>query len=694
MTVKFEIKDQLARLLAQEDLIVEHKNCETAQFNVETRVLTLPNWNRASEVVYDLLVGHEVGHALYTPNEDFSHVKAPKSYLNVTEDARIEKLMKRRFPGLAKSFFRGYTELNENDFFGIEGEDPDKFSFIDRINLYFKGNLDMKFSDEEKPFIDIVSSLETFADACLAAEQIYAFTQEKKKEKEDIPTPEMIQFQSEGSSGGDGSPIEGSGDSEWMDDAAEEGEEGQENGPGAGISGGDTFEEGFTDENLQEKIEQLCGYSYGDSIYLEVPDVKLHHLVVSSQRIWNYFEERNTERVEDCKDRGYDPDQYYVDEYNSFKKSAQKEVNYLVKEFEMKKSASAYARAATSRTGVLNTGLLHTYKFNEDLFKKVTVLPDGKNHGLIFVLDWSGSMQHVLKDTVKQLLNLVWFCRKVNIPFEVYAFSNEWFRQCDDAADMPPLNYRSLIHQDDVPNTLAIAGFFNMLNFLSSKTRAKDFERHCKNLYLLASNPGGYTRLMLSGTPLNEALISLYKLIPQFKERHGVEKLNAIILTDGEAQTIPYIIKYENTYGFNHISERCVLRDRKLGTTYNIPGRWSGPTSALLKNLGDRFPEVNILGIRILGGSELRRYLSNQELQYNEVEKVMTQWKKNKSATIAGIQGYTKYFAMSSSSLGNDSEFQVADNATKSQIKTAFSKSLQSKKLNKKILSEFVEVIA
>ena len=692
MTVKFEIKDQLARLLAQEDLIVEHKNCETAQFNVETRVLTLPNWNRASEVVYDLLVGHEVGHALYTPNEDFSHIKAPKSYLNVTEDARIEKLMKRRFPGLAKSFFRGYTELNENDFFGIEGENIDKFSFIDRINLYFKGNLDMKFSPEEKPFVDMVSQLETFADACLAAEQIYAFTQEKKKESADVPTPEMIQEQNEGGSGGE---------SEWMN-GAEEGENANENtneeqnaneGGNIGNSGGDTFEEGFTDENLQEKLETLCGYSYGDSIYLEVPEIKLNHLVVSSQRIWNYYEQRSAERLEGY-DNNYDPDQYYVDEYNSFKKSAQKEVNYLVKEFEMKKSASAYARAATSRTGVLNTGLLHTYKFNEDLFKKVTVLPDGKNHGLIFVLDWSGSMQHVLKDTVKQLLNLVWFCRKVNIPFEVYAFSNEWFRQCDDAADMPPLNYRSLLHQEPIANTLAIAGFFNMLNFLSSKTRAKDFERHCKNLYMLAANPGGYPRLMLSGTPLNEALISLYKLIPQFKERHGVEKLNAIILTDGEAQTIPYVINYNDNYGFNHISDRCVLRDRKLGTTYNIPGRWSGPTSALLKNLGDRFPEVNILGIRILGGSELRRYLSNQELEYDEVEKIMVQWKKNKSATVVGVQGYTKYFAMSSSSIGNDSEFEVADNATKSQIKSAFTKSLKSKKLNKKILSEFVEVIA
>ena len=88
----------------------------------------------------------------------------------------------------------------------------------------------------------------------------------------------------------------------------------------------------------------------------------------------------------------------------------------------MKKSASAYARATTSRTGVLNTSKLHTYKYNEDLFRKVTTLPEGKNHGLIFLLDWSGSMSHIMMDTVKQLINLVWFCKKVNIPFDVYAF--------------------------------------------------------------------------------------------------------------------------------------------------------------------------------------------------------------------------------------------------------------------------------
>ena len=56
--------------------------------------------------VYNMLVGHEVGHALFTPNEDWKNLPVPKSYINITEDARIEKLMKRKFPGLAKDFLQ------------------------------------------------------------------------------------------------------------------------------------------------------------------------------------------------------------------------------------------------------------------------------------------------------------------------------------------------------------------------------------------------------------------------------------------------------------------------------------------------------------------------------------------------------------------------------------------------------------
>ena len=104
MAVQQEIKSQLAKLLATEDIVVEHKHVETAQFNTDTRVLILPIWEKASNYVYDMLVGHEVGHALFTPNEDPpKHV--PHNFLNVCEDARIEKLMKRKYLGIAKSFY-------------------------------------------------------------------------------------------------------------------------------------------------------------------------------------------------------------------------------------------------------------------------------------------------------------------------------------------------------------------------------------------------------------------------------------------------------------------------------------------------------------------------------------------------------------------------------------------------------------
>ena len=126
MPITKEVKGTLAKLLATENLTVEHRKVSTASFDVNNRVLVLPIWD-ASETVYDLLVGHEVGHALYTPNVP---VDAPKGFVNVIEDARIERLMKQTYPGLRKTFFEGYRELWHQDFFGCAEEDPNKLSLI------------------------------------------------------------------------------------------------------------------------------------------------------------------------------------------------------------------------------------------------------------------------------------------------------------------------------------------------------------------------------------------------------------------------------------------------------------------------------------------------------------------------------------------------------------------------------------
>ena len=716
MPVKFEIKDQLAKLLATEDLVVEHKDVSTASFNVDSRVLILPNWNKASNNVYDMLVGHEVGHALYTPNEDISKYSAPQSYINVTEDARIEKLIKRKFPGLSKNFFKGYWELNEQDFFELEGVELNELALIDRINLYYKNNTDVEFSEDEKIFLEKTGRTETFEEACRIAEEIHSYTRSLESGKGEQEQVSEIEVESEmeedddisGDQGegeeGDGRPDMGEDNTEY-DDMTDEELLDELNSDPVGGQSYKQIEEGMTDRNFKENIETLVGQSTGrESTYLQIPSVKLESIVVSTKEVWDYFDTKNKERVANAVEYGYngrywDPHFNLKDEYETFKKSAKKEVNYLVKEFECRKSASAYARSTTARTGVLDTAKLHTYKFNEDIFKKVNVIPEGKNHGLVFILDWSGSMHHVIKDTVKQLLNLVWFCKKVNIPFDVYCFTNEWYRNADDDR-IPQIPYDELLHQEVVENELVVENYFNLLNVISSESSLVEFENHCMNLYCLACDQYTHPRLCLSGTPLDQTLITLHTLIPDFKKRTNIEKLNVIVLTDGESQTISYNKLYdryddeESRMGQSGIHYDCILRDRKLGRTYIIDDGYGRMTKPLLQNLSDKFSDVNFIGIRLLSSSDARRFIGNSAgYSYDETDKLMKKWKKEKSIALDNT-GYKKYLGMSSSAIANDGEFEVEEDATKAQIKRAFVKSRGAKKLNKKILSQFMELIA
>ena len=193
MTLQHEIKGNLARLLATENLIVEHNStCTTASFDVQRRVLELPQWDFATNTVYDLLVGHEVGHALYTPNYDWTQdADCPKDYINVIEDVRIEKLMKRKYPGLTKTFARGYAELDDRDFFEIGGENLKTFILIDRINLNAKvgATAMIPFTAEEMVFVLKAESAETFEEVIEIAKEVYAYQKqmEENAAKESLP---------------------------------------------------------------------------------------------------------------------------------------------------------------------------------------------------------------------------------------------------------------------------------------------------------------------------------------------------------------------------------------------------------------------------------------------------------------------------------------------------------------------------
>ena len=124
--ISFEHQRQLAKLLAKENIRVRQGNYKTAFFDVKKRVLGLPTWNLDSKDVSDLLVGHEVGHAHWTPEDGIAQYhnrfgqEAPFDIANVVEDIRIERKILSLFPGLVSSFTKGYSHLLENDFFKLK----------------------------------------------------------------------------------------------------------------------------------------------------------------------------------------------------------------------------------------------------------------------------------------------------------------------------------------------------------------------------------------------------------------------------------------------------------------------------------------------------------------------------------------------------------------------------------------------
>jgi hypothetical protein len=714
-----EIKGNLARLLATENLVVEHRNCPTASFNVETRVLTLPNWDRASSIVYDMLVGHEVGHALFTPNEDWTaKAECPKDFINVIEDARIEKLMKRKYPGLRKSFAGGYQELNAQDFFDIAGDDLNTYSLIDRINLHFKigAGAFIPFSVDEQVFVARTEEAENFDEVLQIAVDVYNFSkQEKEQEKVDANIDVEQTTQGGGGMTQSGGDNETEGDADDDQPSSNSDQQGQQTGGATQPKGEDADDAGDegddessqTQDAFDRAAERLTNtFSGGNTYYVEIPDnVVLDEYVADWTEVHDWIDEQREGLNDILLKTAYDG----VDaDYQSFRKQSQKEVNYLVKEFECRKSADAYARAGVSKTGVLDTTKLHTYLYNEDIFKKVTILPDGKNHGLLFLLDWSGSMQREIFATVKQLLNLTAFCKKVQIPFEVYAFTNDYFpvRRIKQGKDQYISNDEYFAANGCHENKIYLQkGMFHLVNFVSSRSNGKDYERMCRNLfreaytYTYHTYYSATTGLGLSGTPLNEGIIMLNYIIPQFKKQNDLQKVNVCILSDGEACQTSYGRKlYDEYRDHSYVRPRRLdngtcLRDRQTGRVYKAFEGWDGNTNTFIQQLRDRNPGVNVLGFRILSGSQLSNFVCSYAdvAYYSEVQK---QWKKEKSAIIPCPKAFTALYAISNNSLDETSAFDVESGAKKGDITKAFKKMLNSKSTNKKLLNSFVAYVA
>ena len=732
-------KNTIARLLAEEDIHVVSKKMETAYFNIKKRELGLPIWkDEISKEEEELMVCHEIGHALWTSMdmiEKATNRKLNQSFVNILEDARIEKFVKRKYPGSVNLFKKGYANLAARDFFGVVDEGVNSCNFIDRINLFFKLQDGVEFSNEEKVFVDRVAKLETEDEVLDLAEELYKHMEEnpetdnhddgktvgngesmsgegdgdEENSEESGDTSSGLRSTDDSTVGDSGSNI-GEEDGDDDGNAADSADKSDDAGDGANTSegsdvGGDATSsapagvpEAKTDKALSDGLKSLVDNTANEKVYGRIPKIDSSKFIVDYKAV---VSELNTHYAE-----GGTWVDYNLNEVKDFKNDSKKTVNYMVKEFEMKKSADQYARAATSKTGTLDMGSLHTYKFNDDLFKKVTTLPGATNHGMVMVLDWSGSMCENLKGTIEQLFQLVMFCRRTKIPFEVFAFTSCYNGSYYDRSSYVDVNY----------GEVTISKNMRLLNFFSSKMSAAEEEKMMHYLWMIAKrynrtyedwSTTGYPmsppeKYGLGGTPLNDAIIVLMDFLPKYKKASGVQKINTIFLTDGASNNMPGVKDTDgNNDHYQGFRRDNLLIDPVTNKRYEFDGFGTDITATFLKALKGRVQGMNVVGF-FLAGQGSKGNVSRNTWYYIlrdgkvTTDRAMAEMRKNKVVVLES-NGYDQYYILPGGGglvVENDGLDDKLIGASKGKLKTAFAKSNKGRIQSRVLLNKFVGMVA
>ncbi len=747
-------KSLLAKLMASEDINVEYsEKAVTASFDTERRTLRMPVFKDISDASTDLFLGHEVGHALYTPQGEIIEVMKKgdmyKGFVNVVEDARIEKMIQNKFPGLRRCFFDGYSELMERDFFGTNGKDVNEYNFIDRLNLHFKVGLRaaIDFSDEEMVYVNRMSNLRTWEETIKLSDDLYEYC--KNKNENEKPENYDDGDSSESGEGDDDSEMNWDGDTDSDDNNEETGdddksdsgsgesdEDGEEkgnstsdddseedsdtedskenskSGTDSGESDKDSDDESEetptgssgnkgsdassnnelttkTQNNFDSKLEDLVDTENSYS-YLRIPKIPLDKIIIPMSKIHETIDEE----IANHNDLEGDLIGSAAKDFKKFSSEQKSLISYLIKEFEMRKSADEHKRTKEGKTGILNPNKLHAYKFSEDIFLRNSVVSDGKNHGFVMFVDWSGSMGNCMADTLDQLMMLAMFCKKAQIPFDVFAFTNNFERESGT----------TFYHFDDVQeNDIGIMKNFSLMHLISSTLKTSAFNKsmayvmYMKNMFV---SRGGYSwsdakfypmpnSLGLGGTPLNEAIIAAMEVVPTFQKKNNVQIVNTIFLTDGQGHNT------SSTYSegqFSSTGGNPTIVDPVTKKHYKS---WIGD-KILLEILKDRTGTI-LAGFFITTATKrgFQNDLYYANVHYDKAAALWDDMKKDGFCVVEGA-GYDEYYVLSSKNLRVDDDGieKIDSDMTKNKMQKTFIKAQKGKIANKKMLSQFAELVA
>jgi cobalamin biosynthesis protein CobT len=758
-------KSILAKLLAGENINVVHQNgISTASFDLSARTMYLPVWENMDGDLYDMLVGHENGHALYTPAEGWHNAidergRKFKSCMNVIEDARIEKLIKRKYPGLAKSFANAYRDLFDRDFFGIRKlKDISKLNLIDRINVHCKlgAHIIVPFTDEERDIVREVERAETWDQVMDLSIRVFDYAKKEESDKinnlDDLTEKLLEQFKDE-LDFSDEEFDDFSDDSEEPNDAEDASESGEESSKSEDGEESDTDGEDGEDgdgDSKSDDNERSRGKRGGTNRDDEEKDDEEDYDSKDSDEDEDEPESitdrvfRNREKelvVGDVEIRSYTlptpileniviplsavVKQFFI-AYNDsnggrypiaetalkrFNETNSKFINMLVKEFEMRKNAAQYARTQTARTGELDMSKLHLYKFSNDLFKKVSVVPKGKNHGLLIFVDMSGSMGEVFGATIEQSLILASFCKKVGIPFDVYGFSDE--------SD----SIHHMISDGTLPNNFGLGGKFrksgtdnytidekgfHLRQLISSNASRNEYRKAQEMLATVAYNftnryyathhlDWNRAGFGLHSTPFSQTTLASRPLIEKFKSKYHLDVVNVIYLTDGEGGNI-FNFNRNHDYSdpnWHKKKFKVIMTDAKTKQRVEFDGEWGNQQSRITQFVAE-ITGCKHIGYYICSSRDCNAKLRDASMfsDGKQIDAAVKTYREYKYFSVPHL-GYHRYFyiAMPKATVKDD-DYEITDKMTARRIARVFSNAQEAKRKNRMLISQFTQEIA
>jgi hypothetical protein len=780
-------KDQLAKLMATEDLTIVHKKVPTAYFDMKNRILCCPILkDDISNELYDLFMGHEVGHALHTPYEGvhsaLTENRTLKGYLNVVEDVRIERKIREKYQGLRKSFYTAYNELMEIDFFGISKRNLQELSLIDKINLITKvgSRVAIKLTKVEQEFLDWSMRCETWDEVVECATAIYEYSKENETRTEDDEklVPQTLDLGDEedsddGEDYGDEEDEDGEddGDSQWEDSDEDnlpdlEENEGSTDGQGeeqdieeesenqvknTGKDGGEGESSDYDDEKgARESITEHAAHNNEeqfiseDNAIVTLIDLKskfdknknYSEMVVGYKQViqdwdtelWNKECEGSweTERLAKMVKRGKITAKKLTDKNSKL-------VQHMAKEFEMKQTAMQASKATTGKTGKLDMNKLAKYKIVDDVFKKVTMIPDGQNHGVNVLLDWSGSINNQCCDLLEQTIILVQFCRKVGIPHRVYLFSDTYISEGDywsrgESSSLIEIFSNEMSSRDYTTNLINVSSLWN--NFFSNRSSYRHFEKFLvkwntwfdgidvvdgeESRWINLESCAAPQKYRLGGTPLDNSLLAMRTELVKFNKKYNVEKSILTVITDGfshqsdafeksSEETLDQDDQEKNIdsgdYGWRRTRQTRKFQDpfsKKL-YTYSDQTGYSSNGFVQTQNLLDWISKET--GVIVTGYFvfETKReiYSISGTVDLGDVDATWRQMRKEGVAI--KCHGYNKLFLTSASTLATDGDDELDEKfvgAKKASILAAFKRNQRTKSTSRFLTNEFIKEIA